>query len=279
VQLRFRPFIGDDGYVRMELHPEDSSGGLTAANLPFEDTTEVTTNLLVKDGHTIVIGGLFRESTTAGRTQVPYLGSLPFAGVLFRQQADSTKREEVIILLTVHVIETNQAYAEAGEKALEDIERVRVGLREYLMPHGRERLAQAHYKWAMQHMDAGRANWALWDLNMALTLNPHFTDAISKKEELTHARAWEANDSLIRNFIYNRVLGAEDNWIDTMGAPMPERKLAPDRDSNEWGTPVRRGPQWPSSGKPGEIGQSGQFGQPIEAPPTHRPSSRPENGG
>ncbi|MCH7527077.1 MAG: hypothetical protein IID39_06550, partial [Planctomycetes bacterium] len=57
-QLTFRPFIGTDGYIRMELHPEDSTGGLTAAQLPFEQTTEVTTNIIVRDGHTILIGGL-----------------------------------------------------------------------------------------------------------------------------------------------------------------------------------------------------------------------------
>src|SRR5690606_22979737 len=76
-QLRFRPYIGDDGYVRIEVHPEDSTGGLTAANLPFEQTTEVTTNIIVRDGHTILIGGLFREVTSASRSQVPLVGNVP----------------------------------------------------------------------------------------------------------------------------------------------------------------------------------------------------------
>ena len=67
--LTFRPFIGDDGYIRMEVHPKDSTGGLTEANLPFEQTTEVTTNIMVKDGRTILIGGLFREVSTATRAQ------------------------------------------------------------------------------------------------------------------------------------------------------------------------------------------------------------------
>ena len=43
----------------MEIHPEDSNGGLTANNLPFEETTEATTNILIQDGHTILIGGPF----------------------------------------------------------------------------------------------------------------------------------------------------------------------------------------------------------------------------
>src|SRR5207248_5832281 len=75
-RLIFRPYIGDDGYVRMEIHPEDSSGGLTGANLPFKITTEMTSNIMVKDGHTIVIGGLFREASDSAKSQTPFLGNL-----------------------------------------------------------------------------------------------------------------------------------------------------------------------------------------------------------
>ena len=69
-KLIFRPFIGDDGYVRLEVHPEDSSGAVTNG-LPDSTSTEVTSNIMVKDGRTVVIGGLFREQTTADRGQVP----------------------------------------------------------------------------------------------------------------------------------------------------------------------------------------------------------------
>jgi len=111
-RLVFRPFISDDGYIRMEVHPEDSSGGLqTAQNLPQKSTTEVTSNVMVKDGRTIVIGGLFRDNSKRTRSQIPVLGNLPIAGVLFRQQADTTDREEVIILLTPHIIKDDDAYA------------------------------------------------------------------------------------------------------------------------------------------------------------------------
>ena len=88
--LSFRPYVGDDGYIRMEIHPEDSNGGLNASNLPLKNTTEVTTNLLVKDGNTIVIGGLFRETSQRSRNQIPFLGDLPLAGAVFRSQADAT---------------------------------------------------------------------------------------------------------------------------------------------------------------------------------------------
>src|SRR5690606_11572140 len=103
-RLIFRPFISRDGFIRLEIHPEDSTGGLNAANLPFKSTTEVTSNVMVKDGHTIVIGGLFRESTSVTRSQIPVLGNLPLIGAAFRRQADVTEREEIIILLTPHIV-------------------------------------------------------------------------------------------------------------------------------------------------------------------------------
>ena len=115
-RLIFRPFIGDDGYIRMEIHPEDSSGGLSSANLPYKVTTETTSNIMVKDGHTIVIGGLFRESTNTTRSQVPFLGNLPVAGYLFRSQTDTTIRQEIIILLTPHIVKDDNAYCEESEK-------------------------------------------------------------------------------------------------------------------------------------------------------------------
>jgi type IV pilus assembly protein PilQ len=129
-RLVFRPFIGDDGYIRMEIHPEDSSGGLAGeANLPFKITTEVTSNVMVKDGNTIVIGGLFREDSNTSRGQVPFLGNLPLAGALFRKQSDHTLREEVIILLTPHIVKDDAAYSSLSEEALKEAETLRVGVR------------------------------------------------------------------------------------------------------------------------------------------------------
>ena len=90
--LSFRPYVGDNGNIRMEIHPEDSSGSIDTNGLPSKFVTQVTTNVMVKDGHTIVIGGLFRESHHARRSQVSVPRRLPGRrGVLsFRNQADST---------------------------------------------------------------------------------------------------------------------------------------------------------------------------------------------
>src|SRR3954451_15599579 len=144
-RLIFRPYIGDNGNIRLEIHPEDSSGSVNAAGLPNKFVTQITSNVMVKDGHTVVIGGLFRESTDRSRTQVPGLGSLPGIGYAFRHQTDTTVREEVIILLTPHIVKDEAAYAAAGEEVMNHAERLRVGMRQGLMPWGRERLAESWY--------------------------------------------------------------------------------------------------------------------------------------
>ena len=105
-QLRFRPYISEDGFIRLEIHPENSTGIVDpATGLPSETTTEVTTNVMVKDGNTIAIGGLISEQVETITKQVPFLGSIPFIGVLFRQSIDRVSRREVIVLLTPHIFD------------------------------------------------------------------------------------------------------------------------------------------------------------------------------
>ena len=199
-QILFRPFISSDGCVRMDIHPEDSSGGLTPDNLPFKDTTEVTTNVLVEDGRTLVIGGLFREVITTNRSQVPWFGNLPLIGLLFQGNIDTAVREEVIILITPHIIEGDEHY-EKSTWAMDEVERQRTLAHRGLRPWGRERLAQAHYRWALEHHRADRLDKALWDLDLALALNPRFVEAGRLRDRLADEDTREPDNSVIRNLL------------------------------------------------------------------------------
>lgn len=108
-RLVYRPFISEDGLIRLEVHPEDSEGGLNANGLPFKETAEVTTNILLRDGETVAIGGLFREKVKSTASKVPVVGDLPFVGRLFRGVENSTVREEIIVLLTPHILDEEPA--------------------------------------------------------------------------------------------------------------------------------------------------------------------------
>jgi type IV pilus assembly protein PilQ len=206
--LIFRPYIGDNGYIRLEVHPEDSTGNLDANGNPSKNTTEVTSDLLVKDGRTVVIGGLFRDATTRTRNQVPFLGSLPGVGPLFRQQTDATQREEIIILLTPHIVKDMDQYANASEEEAKMVDRIEVGSRRGLMPFGRERLAESWYEMAVQEMNKPHPNrqLALWHLNCAINLNPMFSEAMELRSQITGKELTATDDSTIRSFVKRQVL-------------------------------------------------------------------------
>lgn len=252
-KLIFRPFIGDDGYVRMEIHPEDSSGGLTGANLPFKITTEMTSNIMVKDGHTIVIGGLFREASDTGRSQVPGLGNLPIAGALFRQQRDTTRREEIIILLTPHIIKDDSAYSQTSEEELRKAEKLRVGVRKGMMPWGRERLAEASYEKALAELSGPTPNnqKALWHLDCATNLNPKFIEAIELKQRVTGKEVTTVDNSGVRGFVRRAIL-SDKGVLPTPRTEDPAKPATPLTPSADASKAESSGPEAVAQGEPGE---------------------------
>ena len=181
-KLSFRPYIGGDGYIRMDIYPKDSSGQLDADGIPTETTAELTTNIMVKDGETIVIGGLFRDDVRTVRSQIPLLGDLPFVGALFRGTNDTSVRQEIIILLTPHIIErADQTQAEAR---IADISRKRYGARMGLQWTGRGRLAEDRYTNAVKHHLDGDDEAAMQEVNLALNLRPTYLEALRLKERI-----------------------------------------------------------------------------------------------
>lgn len=246
--LTFRPYIGDDGFVRMEIHPKDSTGGLTAANLPFEQTTEVTTNIMVRDGHTILIGGLFREVTTAGREQMPGLGDLPGVGALFRVTTDATVREEVIILLTVHVVKDPYDF-DKGEDLYQDIERVRLGARAGVQPLGRERIAEQYFTKALERLDKEDLDGAAWYARLALNHFPRHVHAAKLLERIRGKRAWESEASSIRSAVRDLIMEEREEPVQ----PQFDRP-GPPFDVPAWLDPAK--PDRPGSTSGGESGKS-----------------------
>lgn len=180
--LSFRPYIGNDGYIRMDIYPKDSSGELNADGVPNENVTQCVSNIMVKDGETIVIGGLFRDVAVASRSQVPLLGDLPVIGAAFRRTIDSMQREEVIILLTVNII-NDPADAEGVERA-NDVRRKRFGAKDALQWLGRPRLAEDYYKNAVESYLEGDFETAMGQLRFSLKRRPTYLEAIRLKERI-----------------------------------------------------------------------------------------------
>ncbi len=221
-QLYFRPFVSKNGNIRMELKPQvseaiirdavDSSGGTVA--IPDEITQEIVTNVIVGDGQTIVLGGLFREATTSTRRQVPLLGDLPLVGAAFRGHDDEVGRSEIIFMVTPSIV-TDTLMAAAAEKAMSDVERVRAGARQGLLPFSRTKMTAADNLKAEMLAREGKYDEAMWHISKSLSLNPNQPEVYRLREQLTGKMERWPNPSVL-----DHVLGSEmDRMLEGIEQP------------------------------------------------------------
>jgi type II secretory pathway component GspD/PulD (secretin) len=108
--LRVRPFIASDGMIRMEVHPERSTGAIVGG-IPQASTSEVTTNVMVPDGATLLIGGLMDKQVSVDQSGIPWLSTLPHVGALFRTRNTSVNTRELVVLLTTRIWDPSQQMA------------------------------------------------------------------------------------------------------------------------------------------------------------------------
>lgn len=202
-KLSFRPYVGNDGYIRMDIYPKESTATFNKENnVPDETTAELATNIMVKDGQTIVIGGLFRDNVTSTKSQVPLLGDIPLFGALFRSTNDSSGRQEVIILLTCHIIE--KPHEVLGDKRREDVAVKREGSVDGVQPIAVTRLAEDGYRRAAKFYDNGDKAAAMKELNKALTLRPTYLEALRLKERII-LECSECPDRALERIVIDRV--------------------------------------------------------------------------
>lgn len=106
--LNITPHIDPEGgYVTMELKPEISVRGreviVNGNPVPEIQKRSVTTTMRVRDGESIVIGGLVRRTQSAGRSKVPVLGDIPILGALFTNWSNNEDDTEILIVVTPHI--------------------------------------------------------------------------------------------------------------------------------------------------------------------------------
>ena len=170
-KLIFRPFISPDGLVRLEVHPERSKATINeSTGLPNSETTEVTTNVMVRDGTTVVLGGLISEEVTESIDRVPYLGALPVVGAAFRNRTERTQRNELIVLITPHIV-TEPETAIEGEKLQFETQERAAYFRDNLSVVNRTSLTRAHYERALFYFEQGNLLKAKQQVDAALLQN------------------------------------------------------------------------------------------------------------
>jgi type II secretory pathway component GspD/PulD (secretin) len=104
VRLRLTPTIGPDGEITAEMHPEYSQIIGFNTSFPIVANRKVDSTLRVRDGETIVLGGLFEEVDNETITRVPFLADLPVLGAFFRNRQASHSRDEVVFFITPRIL-------------------------------------------------------------------------------------------------------------------------------------------------------------------------------
>lgn len=104
LSLEVTPNITPDGKIGMELSINSDAPRQLGTGQYAIDTNSVNTNIVVEDGQTVVLGGVFRNTISRGATRVPFLGDLPMVGQLFRRKVQSDGKEELLIFVTPKLI-------------------------------------------------------------------------------------------------------------------------------------------------------------------------------
>jgi len=118
VKLFVTPTINKDGYITMKIRPEISSSETvellsadTRTDVPIVTNSVAETTVIVKEGVSIIMGGLRSFNSVNQENKIPILGDIPFIGNLFKSKKKEWAKDELVIVLTPHII--------SGDKAIE----------------------------------------------------------------------------------------------------------------------------------------------------------------
>ncbi len=124
ITLRILPQVNESDYVRLEVDQEVSdvkgAGGIDGA--PDRTRRNIKTVVLVKDQSTVVIGGLIRDVENETVDKVPFLGDIPLIGVLFRNTGTLKTKQNLVLMLTPYIIESELDLEKIRARKMEERE-------------------------------------------------------------------------------------------------------------------------------------------------------------
>jgi type IV pilus assembly protein PilQ len=91
----------------MDLVVNQDSRGEVTAGIPSINTNEVKTQVLVGNGETVVLGGIFQSEVATTVTKTPFLGDIPYIGVLFKRTQNINERSELLIFITPKILKSD----------------------------------------------------------------------------------------------------------------------------------------------------------------------------
>jgi len=110
LELNVTPLITPDNRVQMDLSVKQNTVGeiyqtARGGSVPSIDTRELETQVLVANGDTVVLGGIFQDEKASREEKVPWLGDVPGLGALFRRRTNESKKRELLIFVTPSIVE------------------------------------------------------------------------------------------------------------------------------------------------------------------------------
>ena len=109
LSLEVTPRITPDEHIIMDLRVNQDSVGQVFNGVPSIDTTAIATRVLVENGQTLVLGGMFRTDRNFSVTKTPLLGDIPYLGRLFRRTIERDDKQELLIFITPRIIDAAES--------------------------------------------------------------------------------------------------------------------------------------------------------------------------
>ncbi|MBS3804842.1 MAG: type IV pilus secretin PilQ [Oleiphilaceae bacterium] len=104
LSLEVTPQITPDDKIIMDLAVSQDSRGQETNGIPAINTNEVSTQVLVRNGETVVLGGIFQSETSTTTVKTPFLGDIPYLGRLFTRESNIDERSELLIFITPKIL-------------------------------------------------------------------------------------------------------------------------------------------------------------------------------
>jgi len=104
LSLSVKPQITPDDRIIMQLEVKQDTVGAVFNGVPSINTNNIRTQVLVDNGETIVLGGIFTTQVTESETKTPFLGDIPYLGALFKRRTQSDDKQELLIFITPRLI-------------------------------------------------------------------------------------------------------------------------------------------------------------------------------
>jgi type IV pilus assembly protein PilQ len=122
ITLVVTPQISADGYVLMSIYAKSSQPDFTRTvdGIPNEISREANSNVLIQDGNTVVLGGIFRQTADDRETGLPYLRRIPALGWLFKRMLKQKQNDELLVFLTPKIVSTGTASLPSAERLWEE---------------------------------------------------------------------------------------------------------------------------------------------------------------